>query len=79
MVLAELRAGWSDWLSEGNDFALGLIRSTSVTVGMKVRAIMPSGEEVVGTAVSIESDGRLLIEGSETHLVSAADVWHLRN
>jgi len=79
MVLAELRAGWSDWLSEGNDFALGLIRSTSVTVGMKVRAIMPSGEEVVGTAVSIESDGRLCIEGSETHLVSAADVWHLRN
>jgi len=79
MVLAELRAGWSDWLSGGNAFALGLIRSTSVTVGMKVRAIMPSGEEVVGTAVSIESDGRLLIEGSETHLVSAADVWHLRN
>jgi len=56
-----------------------LIRATSVTVGLKVRAIMPSGEEVVGTAVSIESDGRLLIEGSETHLLSAADVWHLRN
>ena len=79
MVLAELRAGWLRWLSEGNDYALGLIRSTSVTIGMRVRAIMPSEEEVVGTAVSIESDGRLRIEGSETHLVSAADVWHLRN
>ena len=79
MVLAELRAGWLRWLSEGNDYALGLIRSTSVTVGKKVRAIMPSQEEVVGTAVSIEFDGRLRIEGSETNLVSAADVWHLRN
>ena len=79
LVLTELRAGWSQWLSEASDFALGLIRSTSVTVGRTVRAIMPSGEEVFGTAVSIESDGRLRIEGSETHLVSAADVWHLRN
>ena len=79
IVLAELRAGWLHWLSEGNDYALGLIGSTSVTVGKSVRAIMPSGQEVVGTAFSIEFDGRLRIEGSETNLVSAADIWHLRN
>ena len=78
-VLAEIHASWRLWLQHGNEFALGLIRANSLTIGQQVRAILPDGKELVGTAEAISDDGRLQIVGSETQLLSAADVWHLRN
>jgi BirA family biotin operon repressor/biotin-[acetyl-CoA-carboxylase] ligase len=78
-VLTQLRSGWTDWLSFGDEFALQMIRESSVTVGKEVRAILPSGEEIIGTAVGIAPDGRLQIQADQLHLLSAADVWHLRN
>lgn len=78
-VLAQLRQGWISWLGQGNHFALDKIRSSSLTIGLDVRAILPGGEEITGTALGIEPDGRLRIQGNDLHLVSAADVWHLRN
>ena len=78
-VLSSLRSGWQGWLEAGNLSALSEIRKWSVTVGSQVRATLPSGEVLEGKALAIEDDGRLRISGDQSHLVSAADVWHLRN
>ena len=78
-VLGALRTGWKSWRELGNGFALSEIRTSSLTVGKEVRAILPSGEVLEGKAHAIEDDGRLLIVGGQSHRLSAADVWHLRN
>jgi BirA family biotin operon repressor/biotin-[acetyl-CoA-carboxylase] ligase len=53
--------------------------SRSVTVGTRVRAIMPGDQTVVGVAEAIDELGRLVIDtGSEQVTVSAGDITHLR-
>ncbi|MCW2653314.1 MAG: BirA family transcriptional regulator [Mycobacterium sp.] len=55
-------------------------RSHSLTIGTPVRAILPGDREVVGTARSVDEQGRLRIgtEDGQTVAVSAGDVVHLR-
>ena len=50
------------------------------TVGMRVRAELPQDKEVVGHAVGVEPDGRLIVldECGVTHRIDTADVVHLR-
>lgn len=58
------------------------VRSECTTIGLPVRATFPDGSEQVGTAVGIDTSGRLLISlpASETLLaVSAGDIEHLRH
>jgi BirA family biotin operon repressor/biotin-[acetyl-CoA-carboxylase] ligase len=44
-----------------------------------VRAQLPGGKELVGTASGIDDQGRLCLETrGETFVVSAGDVVHLR-
>jgi BirA family biotin operon repressor/biotin-[acetyl-CoA-carboxylase] ligase len=55
-------------------------RSRSVTISSRVRALLPGGGEIVGTATSIDAQGRLLIDsGDQNVAVSAGDVVHLRH
>ena len=55
-------------------------RARSVTIGSRVRALLPGGGEIVGTATSIDAHGRLLIDsGDQNVAVSAGDVVHLRH
>jgi BirA family biotin operon repressor/biotin-[acetyl-CoA-carboxylase] ligase len=50
-----------------------------VTVGSRVRAILPGGGEVLGVAQSIDEQGRLHIDSDAGSVaVSAGDVVHLR-
>ena len=51
----------------------------SATIGKSVRAELPGGGEVFGVAQDIDREGRLVIHTPESVVVSAADVWHLRN
>jgi BirA family transcriptional regulator, biotin operon repressor / biotin---[acetyl-CoA-carboxylase] ligase len=54
-------------------------RARSMTIGSRVRAVLPGDREIVGVARSVDEQGRLLIEsGGSTVAVSAADVVHLR-
>ena len=54
-------------------------RSCSVTIGSRVRAILPGDNTLVGTAVDIDELGRLIIDtGAESVTVSAGDITHLR-
>ena len=59
--------------------ARGELVQYSATLGKSVRAELPGGSEVLGIAKDIDREGRLVIETPEPVVVSAADVWHLRN
>ncbi len=54
------------------------LESTMTTLGQRVRAIMPDGNDIIGTAVGLGSTGSLLIRGDIDHEVLAADIVHLR-
>jgi len=54
-------------------------RAASVTVGSRVRAIQPGDRQLIGDAVAIDDQGRLVIDadGHRT-AISAGDIVHLR-
>lgn len=54
------------------------LASTMTTIGQQVKAIMPDGEDVVGTAIGLGTTGSLLIQDKTMHEVFAADIVHLR-
>ncbi len=54
-------------------------RDRSATIGARVRVMLPGGREVVGTAMSVDAQGRLVVDADGGSLaVSAGDVVHLR-
>jgi BirA family biotin operon repressor/biotin-[acetyl-CoA-carboxylase] ligase len=54
-------------------------RARSLTIGNPVRATLPGGREIVGTARSIDEQGRVCLEtDGQTTAVSAGDVVNLR-
>lgn len=80
-LLAELGRRIVAWrAARGADWALASdYRARSLTIGARVRAHLPGGKEVVGTASGIDDQGRLCLEvGSESVVVAAGDVVHLR-
>ncbi|MFZ2242417.1 MAG: biotin--[acetyl-CoA-carboxylase] ligase, partial [Gordonia amarae] len=78
-VLAQLDAvlyGWPDDL-----IALAAAyRDRCDTIGRRVRLIAPGDQDVIGTAVDVDSDGRVILETSagERIVATAGDVTHLR-
>lgn len=54
------------------------LEPTMRTIGQHVKAIMPDGKNVVGTAVGLGSTGSLLIQGQTIQEIFAADIVHLR-
>lgn len=80
-VLSELGRRIVGWrAARGADWALAAdYRARSLTIGRAVRAQLPGGKEVVGTATAVDDQGRLCLEaGGQTVVVSAGDVVHLR-
>ena len=58
------------------------VRAVCSTIGLPVKAILPSGVEMLGTAVGIDESGRLLIQTNPHEplfAVSAGDLTHLRH
>jgi len=54
--------------------------SSLATIGRRVRVDLPSGEEIIGHAIGVERDGRLIVvdECALSHRIDTADVVHLR-
>jgi BirA family biotin operon repressor/biotin-[acetyl-CoA-carboxylase] ligase len=54
--------------------------SSLATIGRRVRVDLPTGEEIVGHAIGVETDGRLIVvdECALSHRIDTADVVHLR-
>lgn len=80
-ILAELSERIDRWKALGGpdpSLAEGY-RRHSLTLGKRVRALMPGDREIVGLATGIGDLGQLLIDtGEQTVAVTAGDVTHLR-
>jgi BirA family biotin operon repressor/biotin-[acetyl-CoA-carboxylase] ligase len=82
-VLRELERWYTDWSVTGGDpIASGLLSAyaaSCATIGRRVRVELPGGEPVVGEAVGLDGDGRLLVRtAAGERAFGAGDVVHLR-
>jgi BirA family biotin operon repressor/biotin-[acetyl-CoA-carboxylase] ligase len=83
-VLRSLADWYGEWRTAGGDPEASRLRPVyaagCVTLGRAVRAELPGGDAVTGTAVTVDDDGRLVISsGGAERAVGAGDVVHLRN
>jgi BirA family transcriptional regulator, biotin operon repressor / biotin---[acetyl-CoA-carboxylase] ligase len=80
-LLLELGKRVADWRAESSGKA-GLAvdyLDRSTTIGAQVRVMLPGEQELVGTAISVDDQGRLVVASDgESHAISAGDVVHLR-
>jgi hypothetical protein len=78
-VLDRLAVRYAEWRTAGGDAEISGLRSAytenCVTIGKRVRAILPGGAEISGLATTVDIDGRLVVVGRP---VAAGDVVHLR-
>ncbi|MBM9462553.1 biotin--[acetyl-CoA-carboxylase] ligase [Aeromicrobium sp. YIM 150415] len=81
-VLVELLEGLDHWLTRWEDprpDAIEAIREAflerCVTLGQHVRIERPGGDPFVGTAETVDGDGRLIVDGAP---FSSGDVVHVR-
>ena len=80
-VLAELTVRIDRWRSAGGPDAtlVADYRRRSVTLGTRVRALLPGDREIIGVATDLDESGQLSIDtGAHTVTVSAGDITHLR-
>ncbi|MCD7102369.1 biotin--[acetyl-CoA-carboxylase] ligase [Pseudoclavibacter sp. 13-3] len=55
------------------------VRDACVTIGQRVRVMLPGGGDLVGVATGLDAGGRLLVESDgTTHALSVGDVIHVR-
>jgi BirA family transcriptional regulator, biotin operon repressor / biotin---[acetyl-CoA-carboxylase] ligase len=81
-ILSELALRIDAWRSGGGaDAALVAdYQHYSLTLGSRVRAILPGDREVVGTARAVDETGRLCIDtGGQIEAIAAGDITHLRS
>jgi len=83
-ILGELEHWYRAWQRAGGDPDRSGLRAgytgLSATIGRTVRAELPGGQALSGSAAGVDSEGRLLVRvssGAEV-AVSAGDVVHLR-
>nr|WP_090281644.1 biotin--[acetyl-CoA-carboxylase] ligase [Mycolicibacterium komanii]CRL78315.1 birA, biotin-(acetyl-CoA-carboxylase) ligase [Mycolicibacterium komanii] len=80
-LLHELGNRLESWRrAEGADAGLAAdYRARSLTLGRRVRALLPGEQEIVGVARDVDDQGRLVIEADGRPVtVSAGDIVHLR-
>ncbi|WP_405599645.1 MULTISPECIES: biotin--[acetyl-CoA-carboxylase] ligase [unclassified Streptomyces] len=83
-VLRSLEERFVEWRAAGGDPAVSRLQETyaagCATLGRNVRAELPGGMELVGEAVAVDGDGRLVIasEDGVQQPVGAGDIVHLR-
>ncbi|MFC9817590.1 biotin--[acetyl-CoA-carboxylase] ligase [Streptomyces virginiae] len=84
-VLRSLEEWYGNWRAAAGDPAASGLQETyaagCATLGRHVRAELPGGRTLTGTAEAVDTDGRLVIRTAEgTHeAVGAGDVVHLRS
>lgn len=88
LVLSHYLTRLAHWYQKFTDAKFNAVTSglrqavleNCVTIGRNVRAILPGETERVGRAVSIDDQGRLLLEIQGNHWpVAAGDIVHLRH
>ena len=82
--LAHFAAVYETWEADGASHVIARWREYSATLGRDVEVSFPNGRNVVGRAVDITGDGRLVVRGrdedghEEELTVAAGDIVHLR-
>ncbi|MER7763901.1 biotin--[acetyl-CoA-carboxylase] ligase [Streptomyces sp. NPDC097619] len=83
-VLRSLEDWYGRWLRAGGDPSESGLQETyaagCATLGRHVRAELPGGRELTGTAEAVDAEGRLVVRTAdgEREAVGAGDVVHLR-
>jgi BirA family biotin operon repressor/biotin-[acetyl-CoA-carboxylase] ligase len=80
-ILAEWTARIDRWRASGggDPTLMDDYRRRSVTLGTRVRAELPGGREIIGTATDLDELGQLHIDtGAQSVAVAAGDITHLR-
>jgi BirA family biotin operon repressor/biotin-[acetyl-CoA-carboxylase] ligase len=84
-VLRSLDHWYVEWRAAGGDAAQSGLQAAyaagCATLGRRVRAQMPGDRSLVGEAVAIDGDGRLILSTADgvQEPVSAGDIVHLRD
>ncbi|GHB45808.1 biotin--[acetyl-CoA-carboxylase] ligase [Streptomyces cirratus] len=84
-VLRSLEQWYEAWRAAGGDPAASGLQETyaagCATLGRHVRADLPGGRTITGTAEAVDTDGRLVIRTAQDErlAVGAGDVVHLRS
>ncbi len=84
-VLRSLEQWYGNWRAAGGDPAASGLQETyaagCATLGKHVRAELPGGRVLTGTAEAVDTDGRLVVRTAEDkhEAVGAGDVVHLRS
>ncbi|MEV8536776.1 biotin--[acetyl-CoA-carboxylase] ligase [Streptomyces sp. NPDC051211] len=84
-VLRSLEEWYGRWREAGGDPAASGLQETyaagCATLGRHVRAELPGGRELTGTAEAVDAEGRLVVRTAEgaREAVGAGDVVHLRS
>ncbi|MFD3719978.1 biotin--[acetyl-CoA-carboxylase] ligase [Streptomyces sp. NPDC058674] len=84
-VLRSLEQWYGNWRATGGDPAASGLQETyaagCATLGRHVRAELPGGRVLTGTAEAVDTDGRLVVRTAEGRheAVGAGDVIHLRS
>lgn len=78
--LEEMLAHLDELLALTDEARHDAYTSSLATIGRRVRVDLPSGENIVGHAIGVERDGRLIVvdECALSHRIDTADVVHLR-
>jgi BirA family biotin operon repressor/biotin-[acetyl-CoA-carboxylase] ligase len=78
-VLAAFSTRYDGWVGAGGEGLRSSYREACSTLGREVRADLPGGDTVTGTAVDVDDEGRLHVDdGSRVHVLGAGDVVHVR-
>lgn len=81
-VLRELDSRYAVWTTAAGDpsIVLPAYRELSATLGREVRAELPGGTALTGTATDLDAEGRLVLTDADgkAHPLAAGDVIHLR-
>ncbi|MET9469268.1 biotin--[acetyl-CoA-carboxylase] ligase [Streptomyces sp. NPDC006544] len=84
-VLRSLEQWYGNWRAAGGDPAASGLQETyaagCATLGKHVRAELPGGRTLTGTAEAVDTDGRLVVRTAddEHQAVGAGDIVHLRS
>lgn len=83
-LLREFAELYGEWVAAAGDpHASGLLPAYTArctTLGRQVRVQLPGDRELLGEAVAVDGDGRLVVRGADgtRHPVAAGDVVHVR-
>lgn len=84
-VLRSLERWYQDWRAVGGDPGVCRLQEAytagCATLGRTVRAVLPGDRELVGEAVAVDGDGRLMLATKQgvPQPVGAGDIVHLRD